>query len=69
VQGVYGRDHAAYHDYHERTRTPQGFRSWLEEWVLELPDRASYAARLGGERIRALRVKQSRLAAAVDYGY
>jgi glutaconate CoA-transferase subunit A len=69
VQGVYGRDHAAYHEYHERSRTPQGFRSWLAEWVLELPDRASYAARLDGERIRSLRVKQSRLAAAVDYGH
>jgi glutaconate CoA-transferase, subunit A len=69
VQGYYNRDHAAYHDYHERSRTPEDFAAWLGEWVLDVPDRAAYLKRLGGERWRSLAVRERRLAAPVDYGY
>jgi glutaconate CoA-transferase subunit A len=68
VQGYYNRDHDAYHAYHQATRTPEGFQRWLAEWVLGVPDRAGYLARLG-ERWPALGVKDHRLAAPVDYGY
>jgi len=62
VQGFYGRDHAAFSDYHQRTRERDGFLSWLSEWVTQptSPD----AMR---ERIAKLRPKAARLAAAVDY--
>ena len=69
VQGYYNRDHAAFAEYHQRTRTTEGFDNWLREWVLEQPDRASYLDHLGAERWRALAVRESRLAAPVDYGY
>ena len=69
VQGVYNRDHAAFADYHEQTRTPEGFAAWLREWVHDVPDRAAYLAHLGTERWAALGVHQPRLAAAVDYGF
>ena len=69
VQGYYNRDHAAFAEYHQRTRTTEGFDDWLREWVLEQPDRASYLDHLGAERWRALAVRESRLAAPVDYGY
>ncbi|HLY32515.1 MAG TPA: CoA-transferase, partial [Ktedonobacterales bacterium] len=42
AQGYYNRDHAAFAEYHEQTRTPEGFAAWLREWVLDQPDRASY---------------------------
>lgn len=69
VQGYHGRDHAFYHEYHQRTRTLEGFQQWLDEWVLQLPTRADYVAKLGEERIARLRVKEHRYATPVDYGY
>jgi glutaconate CoA-transferase subunit A len=66
VQGYYGRDHAAYSEYHVATRERQGFLDWLEEWVLSVADREAYLAKLG-PRFAALRPSRRRLAAAVDY--
>jgi glutaconate CoA-transferase subunit A len=66
VQGVYGRDHAAFGEYHQLSRSREGFLSWLEEWVLDVADRREYIAKLG-ERFEALRPTEHRLAAAVDY--
>ncbi|MBX5456213.1 MAG: CoA transferase subunit A [Thermogemmatispora sp.] len=69
VQGYYDRDHQFYHEYHTRTRTPEGFQQWLDEWVLGLKTRQEYMAKLGPARQGALGVKEHRYAAPVDYGY
>jgi glutaconate CoA-transferase, subunit A len=69
VQGYYNRDHAYYAEYHQRTRTPEGFAEWLREQVLAVPDRAAYLERLGAARWEALAARERRLAAPVDYGY
>lgn len=69
VQGYYNRDHDFYHQYHEATRTEQGWRTWMQEWVLDVPDRAAYIEKLGRERWDALQRKEHRYAAPVDYGY
>ena len=69
VQGYYNRDHAYFAEYHQRTRTVDGFATWLEEQILSVPDRAAYLERLGDERWHALAAKERRLAAPVDYGY
>lgn len=69
VQGFYNRDHAAYAEYHEHSRAPEDFAAWLREWVLGVPDRATYLEQLGAERWRSLAVREPRLAAPVDYGY
>jgi glutaconate CoA-transferase subunit A len=69
VQGYYNRDHAFYHEYHTATRTLEGYQAWLEEWVLGVPDRAAYLAKLGEQRWQKLAVKEHRYAAQVDYGY
>ncbi len=69
VSGYSNRDHQYYHEYHVRTRTAEGFQQWLDEWVLEVPGRAAYMAKLGKTRLRSLGVKEHRYAAPVDYGY
>src|SRR5712691_3413610 len=69
VQGYYNRDHQFYHEYHERSRTLEDFQRWLDEWVLQVPNRAAYVTKLGEERIRSLGIKEHRYAAPVDYGY
>jgi glutaconate CoA-transferase subunit A len=53
--GYYGRDHAFFHDYHEKSRSRDGFLEWLDEWVLSVPDHGTYIDRLGEERLRALK--------------
>ncbi len=69
VQGYYNRDHQFFHDYHLRTRTQEGFDQWLQEWVLAIPDRATYLAKLGDEQQQELHIKRHSYAAPVDYGY
>ena len=59
VQGYYNRDHAAFAEYHERTRTPEGFADWLREQVLDVPDRAAYLEHLGAERWQALAISHA----------
>jgi glutaconate CoA-transferase subunit A len=66
VQGYYARDHAFYTEYHQATRNRDGFQTWLQEWVLAVPDRQAYLAKLG-DRWTALRPIETRLAAPVDY--
>jgi glutaconate CoA-transferase subunit A len=65
LQGHWRRDHAAFKEYAERSRTTEGFAGWLEEWVLGVPDRRSYLGRLDLERIRIRRRLPS---VPVDYG-
>jgi glutaconate CoA-transferase subunit A len=69
VSGYYNRDHQSYHEYHKRTRTTEGFLKWLDEWVLNIPNRDAYITKLGEERLQNLGVKEHRYAAPVDYGY
>jgi len=69
VQGYYNRDHAFFHEYHEQTRTVEGFQSWLDTWVQQIPTRADYLKKLGEERVKSLAIKEHRYAAPVDYGY
>jgi glutaconate CoA-transferase, subunit A len=69
VQGYYERDHRSYREYHQQTRTLEGFQQWLDEWVLQVPTRTAYMAKLGEERLQDLRIKEHRYAASVDYGF
>ena len=69
VQGYYNRDHRCFRDYHQQTRSQEGFAHWLAEWVTSIANRQEYLARLGAERWQALAVKTHRYAAPVDYGY
>ncbi|GAC1470682.1 MAG: CoA transferase subunit A [Chloroflexota bacterium] len=69
VQGYYNRDHEVFHQYHDQTRTSEGWKAWLQEWVLDVPDRAAYLQKLGTERWHSLAVQVHRYAAPVDYGY
>jgi len=51
LQGFRGHDAAAYRDYASASATEDGFRAWLERWVLGVADRSEYLGRLGdGQR-------------------
>jgi glutaconate CoA-transferase, subunit A len=69
VQGHYGRDHKFFSEYHEQTRSFEGFENWLAHWVMQTPAREDYLKQLGADRVNSLRVKEHALAAAADFGY
>jgi glutaconate CoA-transferase subunit A len=65
LQGFWKRDTATYREYATRSREPEGFRDWLETWVLDVPDRRAYLRRLDLEGIRVHRHLPS---VPADYG-
>jgi glutaconate CoA-transferase subunit A len=65
LQGFWRRDHAFHGEYARRSRTAQRFGEWLDEWVMRVPDRRAYMAKLDAE---PLRVRRHRPSAPVDYG-
>lgn len=66
VQGAYGRDHAAYLEYHEASRTAAGHGAWLEDRVFG-STWDELLARLGRDRLEQLAVRTPRLSAPLDY--
>jgi len=66
LQGHWRRDHAFHRAYAERSRTAEGYRAWLDEWVLSVPDRAAYLARLD---LEPLRIRRRLPSVPVDYGH
>jgi len=69
VQGFYRRDHPFFAEYHAATRTVDGMRAWLDQWIYGLPDRAAYLSALGGDRWNRLRQLRPAPAAPVDYAW
>lgn len=66
VQGYFKRDHSFYRDYAQRSRTAEGYESWLKEWVLGLPDRAAYMERIDLEAVQIIYHQPS---APADFGF
>jgi glutaconate CoA-transferase subunit A len=69
VPGFYNRDHAAFLEYRDRSRTPEAFAAWLAERVTGVADHAAYVERLGPDTLAAVRAKRQALSAPVDFGY
>jgi glutaconate CoA-transferase subunit A len=65
VQGFFQRDHSFYRDYAERSRTVDGYDAWLKQWVMQIPDRATYLSQID---VDSLRVTRHRMSEPVDYG-
>ncbi len=65
VQGFFKRDHAFYRDYAEQSRTVGGYEAWIRQWVMQVPDRATYLSRID---VESLRITQHRMSEPVDYG-
>jgi glutaconate CoA-transferase subunit A len=69
VQGYYGRDHKFFSEYHEQTRTFEGFENWLTHWVVRPSGRPEYVSQVGASRVEALGIREHALSAAADFGY
>jgi glutaconate CoA-transferase subunit A len=65
LQGFWKRDTPAYREYASRSRDGDGFRAWLEAWVLGVPGRESYLRKLD---LDAIRVRHHLPSVPADYG-
>jgi len=66
LTGRWKRDNSFFNDYHARTRDPDGFGDWLQEWVLDCADHAAYRAKLR-TKVDDLRITGEALAAPANY--
>jgi glutaconate CoA-transferase subunit A len=65
VQGHFKRDHAFYREYAKQSRSVDGYREWLQTWVIDVPDRAAYMKRIDADSIR---ITHPRPSVPADYG-
>jgi glutaconate CoA-transferase subunit A len=69
TQGYSRRDDDFYFEYHRATRTLEGFRDWLQKWVLGVEDHREFLQRLGTSRVETLKPAADLLAPAVSFNY
>ena len=67
VQGAYDRDSRFYRDWDPISRDEATLQAWLRDWVHGVEGRAEYLAKLGPERLAALRPGPAP-SGEVDYG-
>lgn len=69
VPGFYNRDHQAFIDYRNASKTPERFADWLQRWVDSIDSHRDYIELLGDDRISELALKQHVMSEPVDFGY
>jgi glutaconate CoA-transferase subunit A len=69
TQGYTRRDDQFYFDYHQETRTREGFEQWLKKWVLATTDHRAFLDLLGHERLERLVPTERCIAPAVNFSY
>ena len=67
TQGYHDRDNDFYLAWDEISKTDEGVKAYLDEWVYGVPDRAAYWEKLGPEVHQRLHAGQ-RLSEPVNYG-
>ncbi len=68
VQGYYRRYHELYRRFHDESRSAEGNRAWLEQWVYGVPDWNGFLDRLGPDVLRAVRIDRHSFSEPLDYG-
>ena len=69
VPGYYNRDHQAFIDYRNESKTAMLFAKWQNRWVDNISGHHAYLDLLGHERMAGLAIKNHVFAEPVDYGY
>jgi glutaconate CoA-transferase subunit A len=69
VPGYYNRDHQAFIDYRNQSKTLDDFAEWKKCWVDDVHNPQDYKKLLGNKRIAGLAIKHHDLSEPVDYGY
>jgi glutaconate CoA-transferase subunit A len=69
VPGYYNRDHQAFIDYRNASRTPRLYADWRKRWVDIVHNHQDYLELLGPDRVAGLAIKNHVYSETVDYGY
>ena len=69
VPGYYNRDHQAFIDYRNESKTLEHYAEWQKRWVNSIHSSGEYQKLLGLERMEALGIKEHDWSEPVDYGY
>ena len=69
TQGYARRDDDFYFEYHQATRTREGFDDWLQEWVLGIGNHREFLNRLTKVRTNKLNPQENLFAPTVNFGY
>ncbi|MEE4605723.1 MAG: CoA-transferase [Desulfobacteraceae bacterium] len=69
VPGYYNRDHQAFIDYRNESKTLAFFAKWQHRWIDNIQNHQAYLDLLGPERMDALAIKNHVFSESVDYGY
>jgi len=69
VPGCYNRDHQAFIDYRNESKTPELFAKWQNRWVDRIHSFEEYRVFLGQKRMDGLEIKTHDWSEPVDYGY
>jgi glutaconate CoA-transferase subunit A len=69
VPGYYNRDHQAFIDYRESSKSSAAFAHWLATWVDPVTSSDDYLRLLGADRVAGLTITHHVLSGSVDYGY
>lgn len=69
VPGCYNRDHQAFIDYRNESKSPELFSDWKNRWINSIHGSAEYRELLGPERMEGLVIQNHDYAETVDYGY
>ena len=64
--GCWKRGNDFFNDYHKQSRTEEGFKQWLDEWVYGVADHAAYRAKLEVD-LNDLKITGSALSAPANY--
>ena len=67
AQGYYDRDNEFYLAWDKISESVESVKTWLDEWVFGLKDRAEYMEKLGEEKRGQLKI-ESLMSEPVDYG-
>jgi glutaconate CoA-transferase subunit A len=69
VPGYYNRDHQAFIDYRNESKTPELFADWQKRWIDGIQSPEAYQDLLGPQRMDGLGIKKHAWSESVDYGY
>lgn len=67
VQGYWRRHIESFLEYHQQSKTVDGYAAWRREWVDGVPGRSQYLARLGPGTVDRLRIRDTQLAAPANF--
>ena len=69
VPGYYNRDHQAFIDYRNESKTAALFAKWKHRWVDNIHSHEDYLDLLGQQRMAGLAIKNHVFSETVDFGY